>query len=134
MMKKHILILITVSGVLLPCRSQTDSSAVIYAWKLEDDFTRLVPEDIDTNLPDFQRYYLNYENSISNAYLGNLGSPTISNVYTSRIYNDDVFFLNSYLPYFHTSENTIYYNTRKPFTRLSYYIGPGLHVTNIIFD
>lgn len=120
----HILILFFFSTLI--SRAQNDSLAVVHAWTLEDDFSALTPADLDTNLTNFQIYYPNYIYSKSNSFLGNLGTATISNIFTQRIYTDDAFYLNPYLPYFQTADNTLYYNTLKPFSRLTYTNGsPG---------
>ena len=119
-MKKYLASFIFLIFCISQANAENDSASVIRAWQLEDDFSRSVPVMIDTNLTNFQVYYPNYLLSESNTFLGNLGTPTVSNIFGDRLFNHDAFFLNQYLPYFHTAENTEYYNTKKPFSRLTY--------------
>jgi hypothetical protein len=119
-MKKYLASLILLILGISQINAENDSASVVRAWQLEDDFSRSVPVNIDTNLTNFQIYYPNYMISESNSFLGNIGTPTVSNIFSDRIFDHDAFFLNQYLPYFHTAENTEYYNTKKPFSRLTY--------------
>ena len=48
----------------------------------------------------------------------------MSNYFVLRNEDDMAFFLKPYLAYFQTAENTQYYNTRKPFSRMYYTYGP----------
>jgi hypothetical protein len=101
-----------------------DSTSIIYAWKLNDIYTKTEEIAIDTSLTDFQVYNPIYQHSVSNSFLSNLGSPGMSNVFTERYFDYDRYFLNSYYPYFQTIENTSFYNSKKPYSRLTYTYGP----------
>lgn len=105
-------------GVL--AQQEEDSLTVIRAWKLNDYYSTLESVDLDTNLPNFQVYYPIYKYSISNSFLGNYCSPAIQNVFTDRIFNNDAFYLNAYLPSITTAERNTYYDTKKPFSSLTY--------------
>jgi hypothetical protein len=117
-------ILAILLGANIFAQSMHDSSTVIYAWRLKNNYTSNSEVPLDTNLANFQIYNPIYRYSISNSFLSNLGSPSISNVFSDRDINNDVFFLNQYLPYLNTCENTEFYNTRKPYSYL-YYINGG---------
>ncbi|MBA7525739.1 hypothetical protein ES705_17892 [subsurface metagenome] len=104
----------------LIAQDQTDSSRVIYAWELQNFYSTPIEVNIDTNLPNFQVIYPIYTYSINNSFLGNFGSAVIQNNFTDRIFVNDAFFLNPYLPYLSTSDNTKFFNTKKPFSRLTY--------------
>ncbi|MBN1597902.1 MAG: hypothetical protein JW894_06370 [Bacteroidales bacterium] len=119
-MKIYFSIFLLFTGLVLKAQIQPDSTTVMYSWKLENNYSTLTLVEIDTNLPNFQILYPIYHYSINNSFLGNFGSPVIQNVYTDRIFHEDAFFLNCYLPYLHTEENTAYFNSKKPFSRLSY--------------
>jgi hypothetical protein len=99
---------------------EPDSLTIIYAWKLKNNYSSLLEVPIDTNLLKFQIYNPIYQQSISNSFLSNLGSPLISNVFSDRNYSEDAFFINQYMPYLATSDNTNFYNTKKPFSYLYY--------------
>ncbi|MGD2035442.1 MAG: hypothetical protein PVF73_10325 [Bacteroidales bacterium] len=100
--------------------SEIDSTSLIYAWELHNFYSTPVETDIDTGMTDFHIIYPIYNHSISNTFLSNLGSPAIQNIFPDRIFADEPFFLIPYLPYFQTIENTQFYNTTKPFSRLTY--------------
>ncbi len=114
----YIILLLTQSALL--AQVENDSVPVVYSWRLENYFSEIKSIKVDTSLENFQFFYPNYQYSVSNSYLGNLGTASLSNIVSDRIFNDDAFFINSFLPYFQTVKNTQYYNTRKQFSRLTY--------------
>ncbi len=114
----YIILLLTQSA--LWAQVENDSVPVLNSWRLENNFSEIKSTKVDTSLENFQFFYPNYQYSVSNSYLGNLGTASLSNIVSDRIFKDDVFFINSFLPYFQTAENTQYYNTRKQFSRLTY--------------
>jgi hypothetical protein len=93
---------------------------VISAWRLSNNYSNQESVKLDTNLPGMQIFYPVYKYSISNSFLGNYCSPALQNVFADRIFSQDAFYLNAYLPSFTTSERDTYYNTKKPYTRLDY--------------
>ena len=119
-MKFIISILLLLITCALSGQNKADTSAVIVDWKLTDHFTTEEPVTVDSNLTNFQQYNPIYKYSISSSYLGNLGSPVIQNVYTDRITKYDAFFLNNYIPYFFAADKLYFYNTKKPYTVLTY--------------
>lgn len=114
----YIILLLTQSALL--AQVENDPVPVLNSWRLENNFSEIKSTKVDTSLENFQFFYPNYQYSVSNSYLGNLGTASLSNIVSDRIFKDDVFFINSFLPYFQTAENTQYYNTRKQFSRLTY--------------
>jgi hypothetical protein len=120
-MKKYLFsILIVIINICVHAQIEHDSNTVIYSWQLENNFSTPVEVPIDTVLDNFQILYPIYKISPGNSFLGNFGSPYISNVFTDRVYSDDFFFINQYYPYLFTQNNTRFYNTRKPFSSLFY--------------
>ncbi len=104
----------------LLAQDEIDSTRVIYSWELQNFYSTSKEVDIDTSMTDLHIIYPIYNYSINNTFLGNFGSPVIQNIFTDRIFNNEAFFLNQYLPYLQTADNTQYYNTKNPFTRLTY--------------
>jgi hypothetical protein len=120
-MKKYIVfILFAYLNLNIFAQIEHDSNTVIYTWHLENNFSTPAEIPFDTVLDNLQILYPIYKISPSNSFLGNFGSPYISNVFTDRVYSDDFFFLNQYYPYLFTQDNSCFYNTRKPFTSLKY--------------
>jgi hypothetical protein len=100
--------------------TENDTLAVMSSWTLIKDYSLKKNAEIDTLLESFQNHNPIFRNSISNSYLGNLGSPSISNVYTDRKELNDLLMINSFSQYMSTLSDTKYFNTRKQFTCLSY--------------
>jgi len=104
--------------------SQPDSVyKVIYSWALNNDYSTIKSLPIDTSLTSFQIFNPVYKKNISNSYPGNLGSPNISNIYFGRNPKSDFLFVQHYLSYIHLPINQKYFNTKKPYTNISYTSG-----------
>jgi hypothetical protein len=95
----------------------------VRSWKLVDEFSRLVPIAIDTTTINFHNYTPIYKRSITNTYLGFLGSPYISNDFFERIDYPEYYFLTSYKGYRKNSRDVSYYNSNTPFSSLKYQQG-----------
>jgi hypothetical protein len=93
---------------------------VIYSWQLTNNLTEIFPVPIDTNLRFFQIFNPNFKKIPFNAYLGNLGSPSLSLFYFQKIETASLFFLKYYEPYLFLPENQKYFNTKTPFTNVGY--------------
>ena len=95
--------------------AQNDTLSVIHSWVLSDDYLAKIPVAVDTNLEHFQIYNPIYNYSYGNAFLGNIGSPVISEIFFSRKKKHEFYFSDYYYPYIATVENSPYYNlTMKP--------------------
>ena len=94
-------------------------SVVMKAYTV-GEFNKLVETTVDTNLNTFEIYDFSFQNSFSNTYLSNTGLASKSNLYY-LIENTGFLFNNSMYPYFISSKNIKYYNTKKHFTNLSFY-------------
>ncbi|MEE4197407.1 MAG: putative porin [Bacteroidales bacterium] len=93
----------------------------IYTWKINPLDLSLEYAETDTLLEGFQRYNPLLENTITATYLGNLGSPAKSNIYSDRMINNTGFlFSEPYRIYFHHPNQQLYYNTKKRYTLLNY--------------
>lgn len=121
-MKKFLLIISSVfQTVFVFAQFEHDTNAPIFSWKLENELSSPVEVPIDSVLDNFQIVNPIFKISPSNSFLSNIGSPVISNVFTLRSnYNDDFFFVNSYLPYLFTSNNIRFYNTKTAYSTLLY--------------
>jgi hypothetical protein len=122
-MKLITAILVFLLGANTFAQTLHDSSTAVNAWRLINNYSTPLIVPVDTNLTNLQIKNSIYKYSISNSYLGNPGSPVLSNLFTSRYHDNDVFFLNQYLPYLNTVDNTEYFNTNKPYSYLFYTMG-----------
>ena len=97
--------------------------SVIRAWKLSNFATIKKSIELDTILGEIQNYNPIYQKSISNSYLGNLGSAYQSNVFIDRVTDDSFLFFKPYRAYIMKPEDVIFFNTTTPYTKLSYETG-----------
>lgn len=97
-------------------------TAIIYKWLCDEDNYSIKRVSVDTSLNSFQIINPVFQNSISNTFLGNVGLAYIPNIYFDRV-NGDFLFFNSYNNYLFKSGNVPYYNTKRPFTNISYKSG-----------
>ncbi len=107
---------------------QADSLAnkvpsVIKAWQLTNHFTNKKTVELDTVLGNLQNYNPIFIKSISNSYLGNIGSANISNIYIDRDNSNDFLFFRPYADYLKQPQNITFYNTTTPYTVLFYETG-----------
>lgn len=121
-MKKGITITVIffITLIIFTLRAENDTLSLISSWTLTKDYSLKKKTKIDTLLHAFHNHNLIFKNSISNSYLGNIGSSSISNIYLNRKEQNNFLLINPYNPYMSTFSNTYYVNTRKPFTRLTY--------------
>ena len=115
----HILFLFVAEGQVI------DTSKVINTWTLEHHFTRFEETSLDTNLHQFQRdYNPAFKQGFSYESLGMLGHAMNHVDFFLRPQPDAFPFGTGWDPYLKTPERTVFFNTRKPFTMLSYSIIP----------
>ena len=115
-----LLLLIFISKLLNASQIQQDSVRVIYSWKLKENNTRILKTNIDTVLNDFQNYNPLFKNNISVSYLGNFGTAGISHNFKESFVMPDFIFARGYENYMHKTNNTEFYNTKKPYTNIMY--------------
>ncbi|MDM8160728.1 putative porin [Labilibaculum sp. K2S] len=97
--------------------------SVIKSWKLTDFSSKREFVELDTILGSQHNYNPIFRNSISNTYLGNLGSPYLSNVYRDRNVNEQFLPFSPYRNYMLKPEDIVFFNTTTPFTSVYYETG-----------
>ncbi|MFA8436225.1 MAG: putative porin [Marinifilaceae bacterium] len=97
--------------------------ADVKSWRLSLQYSRKDSVEVDTVFNELQNYNPIYRRSVSNGYLGNLGSPYQSYVFKERKGEMEFLFLKPYEAYLKLPKDNAYYNTKTPFTRLSYATG-----------
>jgi hypothetical protein len=133
-MKKSIAIFITLSFLPLINFAQIDTSQVIYSWTLDDYYITKLPAAIDTNLSGFQIHNPLRRAFFSVTTLGNLSSPAISNIFTDRNIREEYTIANVFYPSMKRISNTSYFNTRKPFSKLTYFSGGSSNTKDETFE
>jgi len=119
---------------LTPAKAQIDTNTVVYSWKLMDNYANKTQVEVDTQLVNFHSYNPIFRDYISSSTLGNYGLPAISNVLTDRNLQEEYLLVNAYYPFMKRFENTQYFNTRKPFTQVSYIRGGSNQSKEEILD
>lgn len=104
-------------------RKDTLPANGIYNWRYRTDDGELYRVPVDTVDTHLLLYNPMFKNSISNTYLGNLGSPYITNIISQRDYSDDFLFKRSFKAYMWTPERFRFFNTRDPYTNITYMNG-----------
>lgn len=98
-----------------------DTSRAINTWQLMHNFTRFEEVPLDTNMHQLQRdYNPAFEHGFSYESLGNLGHAMNHLDFYKRPDADQFLFGRAWDPYRKTPDRTLFFNTRSPFTSLSY--------------
>lgn len=93
---------------------------VIRQWVWAEDHQTKISIPIDTFMTEFHIYNPVYKQSIGGVDLGNLGTPSTSNVFSDRNNSSDFIFNRAFMPYFIRGKNLPFFNTNKAFTNLEY--------------
>ena len=92
---------------------------VVRSWKI-NAFGDTTEVNVDTGTIMYHLYNPLYQKSISNTYLGYVGSAGYSNNFFEREPFDHFLFNTYYYPYMRKVENLMFFNTRRPFTKIEY--------------
>ncbi|HJZ38926.1 MAG TPA: putative porin [Bacteroidales bacterium] len=133
-MKKMLLTLAVICCFQLPGITQIDTSSIVYSWKLDNYYVNHIRNDVDTLLDNFQNHNPLFRNYISASTLGNYGQPAVSNIFTERNHDQEFLLINTFYPFMKFPENTSYFNTRKPFTQITYIKGGSSRNKEEILD
>lgn len=103
-----------------------DTTRKINTWMLKHNFTRFEEVQLDTNMHQVQRHFNPaYAHGFSYESLGILGHGVNHVDFMLRQDPTQFLFGRAWEPNLKTVERTIFYNTRTPFTSLSYSTIPG---------
>lgn len=95
----------------------------INTWHISDRFAVADTIPVDTVHINYQEANPIDRLSIANSFNGNLGSPIQSKLFFNRPANTDFIFSNAYSPYIMNVENATFYNTKTPYSNLTYTTG-----------
>ncbi len=94
-----------------------------FSWRHNPYNNNIERVGIDTMLNGFNHDYLFFQNgSVGSAYLGNLGGASTQLDYFKRKNSTPFSFLDAYSDYIYTPENVQYYNARRPFSQLTFFM------------
>ncbi len=124
-MRKLIVIIFMLAGY-FSAGAQQDSTGVARItrqYTLNDDYTQIVPVDMDTAISGFQEYKILDKQSPFYSSLGNYGLPIEEFDFFRRTYNSDEFIYRHYKSYMSHLGNKVYVDTQVPFTELVFSYG-----------
>ncbi len=93
-----------------------------FAWHIDTYRNKVEFTDIDTLINRFELDYPYLRKGVGDAYQGNLGGATIPLNYFDRPQYRNFNFAQSYNTYFWFPDKVNFYNVKKPFTHLSYFM------------
>lgn len=97
----------------------------IFTWNLNPRTGERYPVLLDTVYPNYQQSTLPDGMSVATGFLGPLGSPTVSKIFFDRREKNQFIFSDAYYPYNKNAENSVYFNTAVPYSRLTYQTAGG---------
>lgn len=90
-------------------------------WRIDARTGNRIPAESDTLLHNYQHTTLPDGQSVAMGFLGPLGSPMFSKIFSEREETETFLFNNAYAPYLKDPEKLLFVNTRVPYSRLSYH-------------
>ncbi len=121
-MRKYLcIIFLLISSFQLTAQKGSNIKPDVRVWKITDKTTTAIPLKIDTSVFNFQNRNQVDKYSIANAYNGTLGSPLQSKIFTDRTEKTDFLFSRPYDAYFEAPTDIILYNTKTPYSNLTYH-------------
>jgi hypothetical protein len=114
--------------------AQIDTNTVVYSWKLDDHFASRIRVDVDTLLDNYHNQNPVYRYFTSVSTLGNYSQPAFSNVFAERSHDQEYLLINPFYPFMQLYTGTRFFNTRTPFSRISYFRGGSNQNREEIFD
>lgn len=93
-----------------------------FAWNVNLERNDIDIINVDTALVGFQNEYPYLQNNVGSAYLGNLGAASVPLDYFLRPQYRNFSFAQSFDAYLFTPQRVRYFNVKKPFTHLSYFM------------
>ena len=92
----------------------------IFTWNIDPRTGERYSTVLDTIYPNYQHTTLPDGVSVATGFLGPLGSPTLSKIFFDRGEKKQFLFSDAFFPYNKTVENSMFFNTAVPYSRLTY--------------
>lgn len=94
-----------------------------YAWRNYQPLGEIHRVPMDTAMLNYYQTDLPSSYSIANGFTGNLGAANLSKIFFDRPESQEFIFMNPYLHWYYTPDKFSFYNTRIPYTQVSYLTG-----------
>ncbi len=112
-------------------KSKDSIPTIITIYHPDDNLLNVRAQNVDTALTDFQEYYPFYKKNFSDLFLGNYGLAYFDQIFEAIPYSDFIF-MHHIKDYWYIPDSVDYYNTTKPYTKLTFLTGPKLDKENIV--
>ena len=93
-----------------------------FAWRVNLERNDVAIIEVDTALNGFQNDYPFLQNNVGSAMLGNMGGASVPLDFFLRPQYSDFTFAQAFDAYLMTPERARFFNVKKPFTHLSYFM------------
>ena len=93
-----------------------------FAWRVNLERNDVAIIEVDTVLNGFQNDYPFLQNNVGSAMLGNMGGASVPLDFFLRPQYSDFTFAQAFDAYLMTPERARFFNVKKPFTHLSYFM------------
>lgn len=100
--------------------SATQNSKSMYVWQAVGPLGLTKPAELDTSLSNYHIEDLALHRTISFQNLGNAGTPGMSRIFSDRSERSSFIYFQPYSLYYTAPEDLNYFNTKTPYTNISY--------------
>ncbi|MFA9389500.1 MAG: putative porin [Prolixibacteraceae bacterium] len=104
-------------------KTEEPVESIIHVWTLDNQFGTKNVVAVDSSTLGFNNFNPIFQRSISNSYLGYLGSSYTSNIYFDQSSESNFYFLRNFDAYRQTQNKVRYYNSTTPYASLMYLQG-----------
>ncbi len=117
---QKLILYITLLLLAMPVAAQKKQ---VQAWRVINDLGITQKAEVDTIATNFQNATPDLQNGILSDFLGNLGLPLQSKEFFRRENATNFLFAQPYETYLHTADKTVFFDTRTPYSNVSYFSG-----------
>ncbi len=128
-MKRIFLTIITLFTVTAAFADETNAAASgkkskeIEVWQAKGPLGLTSPSQLDTTADNFRSNDIAFSRTIAFQSLGNIGTPSISKIFSDRVQRSNFIFFDPYSLYYTAPEDIMYFNTKVPYANISYFSG-----------
>ncbi|MFI3295441.1 MAG: putative porin, partial [Rikenellaceae bacterium] len=106
----------------------------IFAWSVNPSYNTIDRQIVDTLIDNFQIDYAFMEQGVGSATIGNAGGASIPLNYFDRPRWENFSFVEVWAPYILTPDKVLFYNSKTPYSRLSYQMSGATSIEEQLFE
>lgn len=128
-MKRIFLTIVTLFTVISAYSAETGAATKgkkgkeIEVWQAKGPLGLTSPSTLDTTVDYFRTNDIAFKRTIAFQNLGNIGTASISKIFSDRVQRSNFIFFEPYSLYYTAPEDIQYFNTKVPYANISYYSG-----------